>query len=184
MKKLLLIALIAVGFVFNSHAQDTKFGLKAGLNFANTVGSDVEDASSITSLHFGGFAEFSLSEKFSLQPELVYSAQGTKQSNIKVKLNYLNLPVLAKYYVSNNFSLESGPQLGFLLSADVLGVDIKDEIESTDFSWAFGLGYQLESGLGFAARYNLGLSSIAKDFEGESSKVKNSVIQLSVAYTF
>tara|TARA_R110002050_G_scaffold37652_2_gene93246 strand:+ start:3956 stop:4225 length:270 start_codon:yes stop_codon:yes gene_type:complete len=73
----------------------------------------------------------------------------------KYKLNYLNATVLAKFMVAEGFSLEVGPQVGFLLSAkeeysstgDSGTDDIKDSLKGTDFSAAIGLGYKMESGL-------------------------------------
>jgi hypothetical protein len=78
------------------------------------------------------------------------------------------------------------PQLGFLVSAkakanDVL-IDVDNQFTSTDFSWAFGLGYELaEFALGVNFRYNLGLVNIA---DGGNSDLKNSVFQLGVYKTF
>ncbi len=91
------------------NAQEVKFGVKAGVNFAS-LGADAEDVKARTSIHFGAMAEFMLSDKFSIQPELVYSAQGTKfddSDDLVTKLDYLNLPILAKYYFSVTFSVEA-----------------------------------------------------------------------------
>ncbi len=62
-----------------------------------------------------------ISEKFAFQPELLYSAQGSDYDDEdfsgSVKADYLNVPLMAKYYVGEGFSLEAGPQVGLLLSA-------------------------------------------------------------------
>ena len=110
---------------------------------------------------------------------------------------------MAKFYVAEGFSLEAGPQIGFLLSSklDYEGVgpgysessteDLKDFTKGIDFGLNFGLGYKMESGLNFGARYNLGLSNfwdlpsdIDPEFGISDFKNKNSVIQLSVGYFF
>ena len=62
--------------VCSLHAQNVTFGVKAGLNFACLSGDDAEDFDGRTSFHIGATAEFSLSETFSIQPELLYSGQG------------------------------------------------------------------------------------------------------------
>ena len=85
----------------------------------NTDGTD-----SKTSFHIGGVVEIPISDSFSVQPELLYSSQGAKAESsfggdVDFKLSYLNLPIMAKYYVAENFSLEAGPQVGLLLSAKV-----------------------------------------------------------------
>lgn len=220
MKKLLFTAAIAVLGFTSANAQEVQFGVKAGVNLATITGDDIEDNSSKVGFHVGGVAEIKISEKFSVQPELIFSQQGTKsefsesgefggnsfsyEEELKIKANYLNLPVMAKFYVAEGLSLEAGPQVGFLLSADAEseftdtetfdGVtttesgsfeqDVKDEFKSVDFGVGFGAGYKLDSGLNFGLRYNLGLSSIGEDFDGEEYDVKNNVLQFSVGYMF
>lgn len=199
--------------MFSVNAQQISFGAKAGLNLASISGDDTDDLDGRTGFHVGAVAEFSLSEKFSLQPELLYSTQGAKfedsgsigtdlffEEEFTIKLDYIILPIMAKYYISNGLSIEAGPQLGFIVSAKedfeisetINGqtssvseeIDIKDEINSIDFGVNFGLGYKLVNGLNFAARYNLGLSNIS-DLEGSDDfKIQNSVIQFSVGYSF
>jgi opacity protein-like surface antigen len=198
MKKIMLTAAAVLAFAF-SNAQETKFGVKAGVNL-HTLTGDVEDQSSKIGFQAGAFAEFKLSDKFAIQPELLYSTQGTKfeegDDEIKYNLSYLNIPVMAKYYVAEKFSLEAGPQIGFLLSAkgkydfveDGVSVsgdeDIKDSFESIDFGLNFGAGYDFTENLSAGLRYNLGLSNIAKTEDGNDSKVKNGVFSLSVGYKF
>lgn len=181
MKKLLLCAAIAVFTMSSINAQEVKFGAKAGVNFATLGGDNADDLDSRTSFHFGAVAQISISEKFAIQPELVYSSQGASGGGEDLKMDYINLPILAKIFVAEGFSLEVGPQIGFLMSAKADGEDIKDIFKSTDFSGALGLGYKLETGLNFAARYNLGLGNIV-DMDG--GDLKNNVFQLSVGYMF
>ena len=126
MKKLSIAIVIVLGFNQLITAQEIKFGAKAGLNLANMSG-DVEDNSMKVAFHLGGMAEIKISETFAVQPELLYSAQGAKFSDGTLSLNYLALPVMAKYAVSENFSLEAGPQFGYLLSAKA-----KDESNEDD----------------------------------------------------
>ena len=188
MKKVLLIACVAL-FGFTANSQGVKLGAKAGVNIASLNGDDVDDLDGRTSFHIGAAAEISISEKFSVQPELLYSAQGAKESfdgdEIKLNVDYLNIPVLAKFYVAEGFSVEAGPQVGLLLSAKAKfgdeEEDLKDDLKGIDFGANLGLGYKLESGLNFSAKYILGLANISDDSDDE---VKNSIIQVSVGYFF
>jgi long-subunit fatty acid transport protein len=202
MKKIILTAMAVFALSF-ANAQETKFGAKVALNIASVTG-DVEDASSLVGFQIGGFAEFKISDKFAIQPELMYSAQGVKESYSEVgysfkyesKLAYLNIPVMAKFYATPKFSLEFGPQIGFLLSAKadytetLEGVslseseDIKDNLESVDFGLNFGAGYDFTENLTAGLRYNLGLSNVAKTDTGDNSKIHNSVFSLSLGYKF
>ncbi len=204
MKNLCFIAVIALFSFTSVQAQDLKFGAKAGVNFATISGDVIDGAKSRTSLHVGVVAEIPISDKLSVQPELLYSAQGAEfdSSIIKstLKLDYLNLPILVKYYVADNLSLEAGPQVGFLLSAkaDVEGntnndatlksinedVDIKDNISSIDFGLKFGAGYTLESGLNFGAHYNLGLSNLNDTETSDTIEQFNGVFQVSIGFFF
>ncbi|HEX9826031.1 MAG TPA: porin family protein [Flavobacteriaceae bacterium] len=180
MKKLFLFAAVAV-FGFTMNAQEVTFGAKAGVNFASLGGDDSDGLDGLTSFHVGGVVVIGVSEKFAIQPELLYSSQGASYDGGDLKLDYINVPVLAKFTVAEGFSIEAGPQIGFLVSAKDDGEDVKDFLKSTDFSAALGLGYELETGLNFGARYNLGLGNVLDDDGGD---LKNNVIQLFVGYNF
>ena len=217
MKKINLTLVIAIITILSVNAQTT-FGVKAGANFSSFAYSDSygedDDEKARTSMHFGAVAEIQISDKFSLQPELLYSSLGTKwewsgpdySGEDAVKVNYLTVPVMAKYYVAEGFSLEVGPQIAFLLSAkyewnetydgesDSGSEDYKEYLKNVDFGLNFGVGYKLDSGLNFGARYYLGLSNIEEEEDGYDGRgddydegdywMKNRVFQISVGYTF
>lgn len=206
MKKFIFFTVLSIFcFIVNaqdnqSNSSDINFGLKGGLNFTMIAGDDTEEFDGRMAFHAGVVAEFQISEKFSFQPELLYSSQGDKMTSegmdVDFKLDYLNIPLLAKYYVAEGFSLEAGPQFGFLLSSKVeaggVSIDIKDMMKGIDFGVDFGVGYKLENGLNFAARYNLGLSNIVENdgailgetISSDNTKNHNEVFQLSVGYFF
>jgi hypothetical protein len=184
MRKLLLVTAITIfGFV-HVNAQDIEFGAKLGINFATVSGDNSGELDSIISLiNFGVFVEIPINEKFSFQPEILYSIQGYSFDDDVVALNYLNIPLIGKYYVTKGLSLEAGPQIGFLLSAKDDGKDVKNNFNNIDFGVNLGLGYKLENGLNFGVRYNLGLSNI-NNIEGSSNKLRNGVVQATVGYSF
>src|SRR5690606_17817993 len=190
MKKVVfsLFALAAMGLSANAQ-QVVKFGPKAGVNF--TTLSGMEDSTMKVGFHVGAFAEIFFTDKFALQPELLYSSQGVKYSQIliptgteEVKANYdvINIPIMAKYYVINGLAVEAGPYVGFLMKAEQDSSDVKDTMNSVDFGLGLGASYSLDNGFFAGARYNLGLSDLQKDNEGDA--VKNGVIQISVGYKF
>jgi len=185
MKKVLLVAVIGILGFTNVNAQDIEFGIKGGLNFSSISGDNTSelDIGITTDFNFGVFAEIPISEKFSFQPELMYSGQGYagKGADEIVVLNYLNMPLMGKYYVTKGLSLEVGPQIGLLLSAKNKSVDVKDYYNDLDFGVNFGLGYKLNNGLNFGVRYNLGLSDI-NNIDNSSNKNKNGVFQVSIGY--
>src|SRR6187431_1598361 len=181
MKKILLLAVVTVLGFTNVNAQEIKFGAKGGLNFASISGDNTKGTDLVTAFNFGFLSEIPISDKFSFQPELMYSGQGYSFSNNTIALSYLNMPLMGKYYLTKGLSVEAGPQIGFLLSAKNEKTDVKDSFNTFDFGVNFGLGYKLDNGLNFGARYNLGLTDI-NNLEGSSSKNKNGVFQISVGY--
>ncbi|GAA6767202.1 porin family protein [Flavobacterium johnsoniae] len=193
MKKIILAAVAVMVFGF-ANAQKTRFGVKGGLNISTVVGGDVDDTKALVGFHVGGFAEIHVVQRFFVQPELLYSAQGTKVdvpfgSDGDIKLNYLNIPVLAKYYiVDNKFSVEAGPQLGILLSAKAEGNDIKDYTRSADLGFNLGAGYNFTDNLSVGLRYTIGLSPLSdRDIDNSDDyydSAKNSNLAISVAYKF
>jgi len=188
MKKLLALILITSLAFAPINAQDINFGAKAGINLS-TLQPDLNDPAARTSIHLGGMAEIPINEMFSIQPELLYSSQGVKDKSDNdevVRINYITLPVLAKYYLIEALSIEAGPQFGFLLSSEFEDngetTDLTDDTKSVDVGFALGAGYKLESGLNFGIRYYLG-SDINKIGE-DPDKFKNRVFQISAGYFF
>src|SRR5690606_27412266 len=121
MKKVMITAIAVVGFSVTGLAQQqVKFGPKAGVNIANISGMD--DSEMKIGFHVGAVAEIKFNDKFSLQPEVLYSAQGTKVDKEGVekdfKNDYINIPIMAKYYIVGGFSVELGPQVGFLMKSE------------------------------------------------------------------
>jgi hypothetical protein len=187
MKKLFCIV-AAIIILSTAKAQETHFGVKAGVNIASAEVEDGDDLNSKVGLHIGGLAHIHISQHFALQPELVFSMQGGKaedNDDVKLKLNYINIPVLAQYMINDGFRLQTGPQLGFLVGAESkvgdVEVDQKDNYSTIDFSWTFGAGYLFPSGFGVDARYNHGISNIS-DVSG--FEVRNRVFQFGVFYQF
>lgn len=187
MKKLFCIV-AAIIILSTAKAQETHFGVKAGVNIASAEVEDGDDLNSKVGLHIGGLAHIHISQHFALQPELVFSMQGGKaedNDDVKLKLNYINVPVLAQYMINDGFRLQTGPQLGFLVGAESkvgdVEVDQKDNYSTIDFSWTFGAGYLFPSGFGVDARYNHGISNIS---DVNAVEVRNRVFQFGLFYQF
>lgn len=190
MKKLALVFL--AGFSFATSNAQFQFGVKAGANFSSLSGSDVQDAKSLVGLNAGVFAKLPVAHSISIQPELLYSGQGAKFDNGTFTetqhVNYFNIPVLLKYQNFTGFFLETGPQIGFLLSANdkISGTSTDDKayFKSSDFSWVFGVGYKVPTTrLSIDARYALGISNIEDtDKTGNTGKIRNGQFQIGLMY--
>ena len=186
MKKIMLTAILSfIGIQFLLAQDHVEFGIKGGLNFSSLRGDGIEDGDTRTSFHLGGLAHFHINKMWSIQPELMYSAQGASYANGEtVKLNYFNLPVLGQYMFGDGFRLETGPQFGFNVNAksDFNGTetDVNQNYKGFGLSWAFGVGYLTKTGLGFDARYNAGLTDLSEN----NTNIKNSVWQFGLFYQF
>jgi len=184
-----ILSIITVCMLTMANAQEVKkivdfdviFGAKAGLNFA-TVTGNVSDTSILVGIHFGSMAEVSINEHIAIQPEVLFSIQGSSWSKKgDTQLNYLLLPIIGKYYLVKNLSFEAGPHLGVLISAKDGGENVKKQISSTDIGFNIGAGYKLYNKINFGIRYSIGLTNINNN---GNSKINNTVLQLSIGYFF
>lgn len=187
MKKALSLFAFFSLIVVGSYAQGVSGGLKLGLNLANQTFSGNGYFSSPSfrpSLHAGGYLTAMISSKLGVQPEILYSGQGAKNGDYVLKVNYITVPVLVRFNITERFNVHAGPQIGILASAKEKlqseSNDIKDEIKGTDIGIAAGLGVDLPMGLNFGFRFVKGMSNIAEN--SGNLKVKNYNLQFSVGY--
>ena len=212
MKKLILVGALALCGAIN--AQETRFGAKAGYSLSmlkaeydnTTIESDGK-----STFYAGVLVEHKLNDQFALQAEVLYSPLGGKYVESEsvagfgytyeadTKLGTVQVPVMAKYYVTENIALGAGVNFGLILSADQDwsetivspegtvtesgSEDIKDEVSSLNLAPFIGAEYNLENGLFFDARYNMGVSNLVKDpTDGESMKL--SFFQVGLGFKF
>ena len=184
MKKIILVSIVFLLSV-KAGAQDVQFGIKAGGNMALVVGDDITDPR--YGIHVGGFLSKPLSNVLDLQLELLYSMKGgsSNEWDWTDKFDYINLPVMLKIYVNKErrkFSIDVGPQFGYLISAKNTGVFNYNDDAFNKFEVDLGLGvsYKIIDELDVTFRSTGGLTNIFK--EGDSSK--NRCIQLGIGYRF
>lgn len=190
MKKLFFAVLTVFAFL-TVNAQDFHFGAKAGVNFSTFVGDGADGADGRTNFHVGAVGNVKISDVFAVQPEILFSAQGAEfteeGTTVEFKYNYINVPILADFTVTDGLSFQAGPQFGFLINDEAeaggVTVDLDDlgiDSKGFDFGAAVGAQYRLPSiDLFFQARYTFGLSEIADDADSQ-----NSVFSVSVGYFF
>jgi hypothetical protein len=195
MTKIILL-LIAIGLPISIVAQ-LQLGMKIGYNLSNLryLGPEVNippDTKPISSFNVGILASIPLSKKFRLQPETIFSVQGSKywdSATIKQLNSYIILPILIKYLLKSGLYAETGPQMGILIDANLSDangkINNKSQYNSTDWTWVFGIGYQMRRlDLGIDLRYNFGYTDISPQIIGSSIKVMNSVFQFDLYYLF
>jgi hypothetical protein len=180
-------AMLCIIFVISQPAfsQNTTFGLKAGFNSASIDVDDGVDYDSRSGIHGGLLAHIHISRQFAVQPEVVFSMQGGESGNSKLKLNYVNVPVLLQY-MNSGFRVQTGPQLGFLVAAESktgnVEVDVDDYFNKIEFGWSIGAGYLFAQGIGIDARYNFGLTNIVE--ADNLPEQHNRVFQVGLFYHF
>lgn len=191
MKKSFVLTVIGIVFAFVSVSAQVQVavGVKGGPNFTNLdVNSSLADNyEGRTGFHGGAFALIKLT-KLAIQPEVIFSRQGSQLDVRSVEFDYLNIPVMLKLYLAAGLNLQFGPQFGFLNKTagellDINGDPIdaaKSLFKKSDLSLATGLGWDLPFGLVVEARYNLGLAAIQNNPLLDATK--NQVFQVSVGY--
>lgn len=210
-KKLLsLVAILGVAAAVHSQG-NVKFGAKAGLNVATFSGTFVSGTtvSPKVGIHAGLFVVIPVGKsKFSFVPELLVSQQGIEQElnqtsfdidngvisiekeTQDLKLTYLNVPLMFRYYIIKKLGIELGPQFGYAIgsnskitytnSADPSqnqNLSIKgfedgffvsngvtysytNTMKRFDAGVNFGATFEITKKLCVQARYNLGLTEV------------------------
>lgn len=203
MKNFLLAALLLC-LASQAHAQ---FGVKGGVNEAVLTGRVGEDATYKTYFHAGLFYEFKVLGPLSIQPEVLYSLQGsqlkgaTTVTNYTTQLNYIQVPLLAKLTFGPVY-VEAGPQFGYLVSANengmvqvrnssgnvaFAGVDqsATSNYKRGDFALCAGVGLKLGPVVRVGGRFVAGLNDIndAQYLQGVNDpRLQNRVFQFYAAF--
>jgi len=214
----ILAVVCVLGIAQFSFAQKlVEVGAKGGLNYSNlNMSNDGRLYSTYyhagVGYHVGGYALIQFKKIF-IQPELLYSNQNQYfttpyYSNLKTTLNYINIPVLFKYYPTGSLNIYAGPQLGilanstgdlnqiqngFITGPPVTNQNLNSYLKSTDFSVVFGAGINLPANLNLSIRYTIGIVDINKNSGGanfsnglepsfSTAYTRNQVFQASIGY--
>jgi len=197
MKNLLLIAALFTLITTTSNAQKKLvYGVKGGATISNMASENFYKSESKTSFYVGLVAEYSMSPKFSIQPEIIYARQKATVYPYyycvgfvcspridNYTLDYIQVPVLAKLYVFKNLSVELGPSFNFLVHSKEVNKSYNNQTTTNigktfEFSGVLGISYKLKNGLFASARYTKGFSDVLDGY------AKNSSYQLGIGYFF
>ena len=182
MKKFVLAAVMMLSSVatFAQHEEGSlTIQPRVGVNIASLTQNDGGKAR--IGLAAGAELEYQVSDIFSLSAGAMYSMQGAKNGNIKLNLDYINVPVMANVYVVPGLAVKLGLQPGFKVNSkvDVLGVSANiPGAKSVDLSLPIGLSYEYKNFV-LDGRYNFGLTKV-----NEIGDSKNSVFQITAGYKF
>ena len=193
MKKAYIICMMMLIGSTSLHAQVFKnkatAGIKGGYNLSSVIIDGAFQTTKLHGFHIGVYGESYVGKYFSVQPEITYSQQGYKITDedgaFTQKIEYVNIPLMLKFYPVKSFFLEAGPQAGFSIShketydSERLFGDTSEELEPSSFDWGvnLGVGFKSDAGLSIGARYHRG----QKDLYDEK-KPKNEVWQLYIGF--
>ncbi|SMC84905.1 porin family protein [Moheibacter sediminis] len=190
MKKQILLAFLFFFSLSILAKAQVRYGAKLGGNYTNLRLVHRESVPRIAG-QIGALALIPIdnNDMFFVQPEVVYSMQGEywKTGEIKtpVFLNYINVPIMAKFYFSNEeseFFVEGGPQFAFKIGDNIERLEMPNQkFKSFDLSFGLGLGYSITRDFEFNLRYNYGLLD---SVEGDLENNNNNTSQLSFALAY
>lgn len=192
MKNLLPIFLLFIFIGTTVKAQESVlFGAKAGVNFTNMNSDSFSESNTMTGLNLGLLAEITLTNKFSLQPEVLYSTHGTDADILQYGggpisreyiLEYIQVPVLAKLFLTESLSLEAGPSFNFLVNGKLDGEE-SDFGSSFEFGGALGASYKFGGSFFGSVRYMHGITD-AFDGDNYDYNKTNYGFQVGVGFMF
>ena len=184
-KKVIFFSLL-IAISISVNAQNIfKFGLAGGLNVSK-ITSD-KDSKTLNGFHGGLISEFKLPIKLGFEADILYSTKGGVYDGFNTNLqptdwnyiiSYIDVPIVAKFYILKVMNIQAGPQFSYLLSGKYDGTDVKDDLKSIDMAIVAGLGLDV-SKIHVAIRYNYGLTNISNLSNGDG---KNNVIQASLGF--
>ncbi|MBT8281674.1 MAG: PorT family protein [Muriicola sp.] len=159
-KTLLTVALAALSAI--SYAQvDSKFGVKAGLNY-NANGDYFESAGEAArnpdrnvGYHIGFFGQ--IGSRVYFRPEVVYTSISSDYDNEDFKMQKLDVPLLIGTKIIGPLHLFGGPAFQYILDTEYDGITISDV--RNDFTIGLNIGAGINLGkLGIDLRYERGFS--------------------------
>ena len=149
MKNILILALL----LFTAHASFSQIETGITGGYLNVKAEGADDGQS--GFYGGFYAEFSLSNSFKFQPELLYGNAGDE--------NLLYLPVMLKYYVGgSDVNIQVGPQATYIFnSSNNDDVEFKDQL---GLDLGVGVGYDILHNIYVRARYGFKIAQQSETF--------------------
>ena len=174
--KKLMTLLLALLACMSASAQ-VQFGAKVGLDLTNFWGKECGHQL-VLNYQAGLLMEYKFHPHFGVAPEVVFAAQGGQEkaddasdvggfirSDKHYHTNYINVPVMLKYYPAQDFSIDFGPQVGFNVYSKYTkgkheATEYKDMTKAVDFGLGLGCTYDLDKNVFMQVRYTLGLTRV------------------------
>jgi len=194
MKKLMMMAVMVVT-ALTANAQNTQHEIgsisiqpKVGIAMGDIAGDytyNNEKAKMRFALTAGVEGEYYANAWLGVSLGANYDQQGWKIDGQTTKLDYLNIPILANFYVTEGLALKTGIQPGFLLNSKVDGQDFNDVVrkdpETFNFAIPLGISYEYKNFV-LDARTNFSLTKVCK--LSEEDNWRSDLVVLTIGYKF
>ena len=170
---------------------------KAGINISTITGSG-SDKKSKVGLVAGAEFEYGVAQNFDITAGVLYSMEGAKFGDVKFNMDYINIPILANYYVVPGLAVKAGIQPAFNVRKkasyngntvniddvmnDILsiaGAEVETGVKSFNLSIPVGISYEYQSFV-LDARYNIGVTKVFKN----ADQGRNSTFAITLGYKF
>ncbi|MGB6152120.1 MAG: porin family protein [Pricia sp.] len=158
-----------------------RFGPKLGFHVSSFSGDDFVNINTKAGGYIGGIAEIpAFFDAFYFQPELLLSLKGADVGPGNLNLYYLQLPLMAKYHITDAIAVELGPQVGFLISDNGDKEPLSNvNPNGVDVGMNIGGGYLLNDTFYFQLRFEAGLSRIL-----DNRDLRNRAVSIGASYFF
>lgn len=203
----MLLVFFYLAFTITEAQTQNSFGSKVGVNLTNLYTREINNHNILFGINAGFVAVFPISKHFAIQPEILFSQNGTelKYNNVfavgKVKfiLNYITVPMLLRFRLTESLSFQTGAYIAYLVDVNIKNETNNDLLDSEeylgtknikriDFGFSGGLEFQIAPvSIGF--RYNYGMSNIVKNKNNQVDtypfrKAKNSITRIYTVLRF
>ena len=196
MKKMMMMAVLAI-VAMTANAQNTlrengtftlqpKVGLGIGFLSGDWSSASGDDRKSRFGVLAGVEGEYYVNDWFSAALGVNYAQQGWKFKGGGIsettKLDYLNIPIVGNFYITEGLALKTGVQFGCLLSAKEESTNVKDYYEKMNISIPIGISGEYKNFV-LDVRYNISLTKINKNSNSEN-KYRSDLFQITLGYKF
>ncbi len=195
----LILTIFSALVIFTSNAQEFKAGLHVGMTATQVDGDSLEGFNK-AGLLGGLFVSRQLSDHTALHFELMYIQKGSRKpldkdynTFYRLRLNYLEAPLLFRYKPGKKLGLQFGPAIGVLLFSqeeDQLGlIRYSPPFKKMEYSLCGGLTYDLSEKMLFDFRYSYSMVAVrpfdvARSYLYWNGGQFNSVLQFALQYAF
>lgn len=169
-----------------------KYAVKAGVNFTTVSPGKVEVESAMsTGFHVGAALNLRWGYRTAtsrpgtglvgFQPEIMFSYQAVKLDDEVMEMQKVYIPLMLKLYPVSSLYVEIGPELSYLINTSPDKISISSSTlnvgECSGFATdlAIGFGYEAKFGLTVGARYDFGVTALAKNLPWRTHNIAVSV---------